>query len=71
MITPAHERQLNIPSCPHPSFIAHTGVHAHAHKHTHVYTHTQVRSYYLDLNLVGDYWGWYNSRSYHHTGMVS
>lgn len=32
---------------------------------------TKVRSYYLDLNLVGDYWGWYNSRSYHHTGMVS
>ena len=30
----------------------------------------QVRSYYLDLNLVGDYWGWYGSRSYHHTGMV-
>ena len=24
-----------------------------------------------DLNMVGDYWGWYNSRSYHHTGMVS
>ena len=21
--------------------------------------------------MVGDYWGWYNSRSYHHTGMVS
>ena len=32
---------------------------------------TKVRSYYLDMNLVGDYWGWYNSRSYHHTGMVS
>lgn len=32
---------------------------------------TKVRSYYLDLNLVGDYWGWYGSRSYHHTGMVS
>lgn len=28
----------------------------------------QVRSYYLDLNLVGDYWGWFGSRSYHHTG---
>ena len=24
-----------------------------------------------DLNLIGDYWGWFNSRSYHHTGMVS
>jgi len=23
------------------------------------------------MNLVGDYWGWYGSRSYHHTGMVS
>lgn len=32
---------------------------------------TKVRSYYLDLNLVGDYWGWYGSRSYHHTGMTS
>jgi alanine-glyoxylate transaminase / serine-glyoxylate transaminase / serine-pyruvate transaminase len=32
---------------------------------------TKVQSYYLDMNLVGDYWGWYGSRSYHHTGMVS
>lgn len=32
---------------------------------------TKVRSYYLDMNLVGDYWGWYGSRSYHHTGMVT
>lgn len=32
---------------------------------------TKIRSYYLDMNLVGDYWGWYGSRSYHHTGMVS
>lgn len=32
---------------------------------------SKVRSYYFDLNLVGDYWGWYGSRSYHHTGMVS
>ncbi len=23
------------------------------------------------MKLVGDYWGWYGSRSYHHTGMVS
>ena len=30
-----------------------------------------MRSYYLDMNLVGDYWGWFGSRSYHHTGMVS
>lgn len=29
---------------------------------------TKVRSYYLDLNLVGDYWGWFDKRSYHHTG---
>ena len=21
--------------------------------------------------MVGDYWGWYGGRSYHHTGMVS
>lgn len=32
---------------------------------------TKIRSYYLDMNLVGDYWGWFGSRSYHHTGMVS
>ena len=32
---------------------------------------TKVTSYNLDLNLVGDYWGWFGSRSYHHTGMVS
>lgn len=32
---------------------------------------TPVQSYYFDLNLVGDYWGWYGSRSYHHTGLVS
>ena len=24
----------------------------------------------FDLNLVGDYWGWFGSGSYHHTGMV-
>mmetsp|Transcript_9506 Transcript_9506/g.28846 ORF Transcript_9506/g.28846 Transcript_9506/m.28846 type:complete len:416 (-) Transcript_9506:304-1551(-) len=28
-------------------------------------------TYNLDLNLVGDYWGWFGKRSYHHTGMVS
>lgn len=32
---------------------------------------TKVASYYLDMTLVGDYWGWYDKRSYHHTGMVS
>ncbi len=32
---------------------------------------TKPGSYNLDLNLVGDYWGWFGSRSYHHTGMVS
>ncbi|KAK9842592.1 hypothetical protein WJX81_008023 [Elliptochloris bilobata] len=32
---------------------------------------TKPISFCWDLNLVGDYWGWYNSRSYHHTGMVS
>lgn len=25
-------------------------------------------TYNLDMNLVGDYWGWFNKRSYHHTG---
>ena len=28
----------------------------------------KVRSYYLDMNLVGDYWGWFGKRTYHHTG---
>ena len=28
-------------------------------------------SYNLDMNLVGDYWGWFGKRSYHHTGCVS
>lgn len=32
---------------------------------------TKVASYYLDMKLVGEYWGWYGSRAYHHTGMVS
>ncbi|KAG1673233.1 hypothetical protein FOA52_013113 [Chlamydomonas sp. UWO 241] len=32
---------------------------------------TPVATYNLDLNLVGDYWGWFGKRSYHHTGMVS
>ena len=32
---------------------------------------SKVTSYNLDLNLVGDYWGWFGTRSYHHTGMVS
>jgi alanine-glyoxylate transaminase / serine-glyoxylate transaminase / serine-pyruvate transaminase len=25
-------------------------------------------TYNLDMNLIGDYWGWWNKRSYHHTG---
>ncbi|KAK9807220.1 hypothetical protein WJX73_010527 [Symbiochloris irregularis] len=32
---------------------------------------SKVASYYFDLNLVGDYWGWYDKRFYHHTGMTS
>ena len=32
---------------------------------------TKPATYNLDLNLVGDYWGWFGKRSYHHTGMVS
>ena len=32
---------------------------------------TKPATYYLDLNLVGDYWGWFGGRSYHHTGLVS
>lgn len=25
-------------------------------------------TYNLDMKLIGDYWGWWNKRSYHHTG---
>lgn len=32
---------------------------------------TKVATYNLDMNLVGDYWGWYGKRWYHHTGPVS
>ncbi|KAK9818420.1 hypothetical protein WJX72_012441 [[Myrmecia] bisecta] len=32
---------------------------------------TKPTSYYFDMNLVGDYWGWFNKRFYHHTGPVS
>ncbi|KIY99826.1 Serine--pyruvate aminotransferase [Monoraphidium neglectum] len=32
---------------------------------------TKPATFNLDMNLIGDYWGWFNSRSYHHTGMVS
>jgi alanine-glyoxylate transaminase/serine-glyoxylate transaminase/serine-pyruvate transaminase len=32
---------------------------------------TKIASYNLDLNLIGDYWGWFGKRSYHHTGMIS
>ncbi|KAK9903304.1 hypothetical protein WJX75_002360 [Coccomyxa subellipsoidea] len=32
---------------------------------------TKVASYNFDLNLIGDYWGWFDKRSYHATGMIS
>lgn len=32
---------------------------------------TKPATYNLDMNLIGDYWGWFGSRSYHHTGPVS
>lgn len=32
---------------------------------------TKPASYNWDMNLVGDYWGWNGTRSYHHTGCVS
>jgi len=34
---------------------------------------TKVASYYLDMNLVGSYWGWFgkDKRMYHHTALVS
>lgn len=32
---------------------------------------TKPATYQNDLTLIGDYWGWYDKRFYHHTGMVS
>mmetsp|Transcript_31341 Transcript_31341/g.43476 ORF Transcript_31341/g.43476 Transcript_31341/m.43476 type:complete len:409 (+) Transcript_31341:205-1431(+) len=32
---------------------------------------TPVRTYNADLTLIGDYWGWFGGRSYHHTGPIS
>lgn len=32
---------------------------------------SKVASYNFDLTLIGDYWGWFDKRFYHHTGMVS
>eukprot|EP00201_Polytomella_parva_P022457 CAMPEP_0175040986 /NCGR_PEP_ID=MMETSP0052_2-20121109/1630_1 /TAXON_ID=51329 ORGANISM="Polytomella parva, Strain SAG 63-3" /NCGR_SAMPLE_ID=MMETSP0052_2 /ASSEMBLY_ACC=CAM_ASM_000194 /LENGTH=401 /DNA_ID=CAMNT_0016303383 /DNA_START=57 /DNA_END=1262 /DNA_ORIENTATION=- len=29
------------------------------------------QTYALDINLIGDYWGWFNKRFYHHTGPIS
>jgi alanine-glyoxylate transaminase/serine-glyoxylate transaminase/serine-pyruvate transaminase len=31
---------------------------------------TKPATYNLDLNLIGDYWGWFGKRSYHHTGRL-
>jgi len=30
-----------------------------------------VATYNCDMKLIGDYWGWYGGRSYHHTGPIS
>ncbi|KAK3272986.1 hypothetical protein CYMTET_18752 [Cymbomonas tetramitiformis] len=32
---------------------------------------TTVATYNMDMKLIGDYWGWYGGRSYHHTGPIS
>ena len=32
---------------------------------------TPVQSFMLDAKLFGDYWGWFDKRSYHHTGVIS
>eukprot|EP00959_Pyramimonas_sp_CCMP1952_P140912 2949425-Pyramimonas_sp.AAC.1 len=32
---------------------------------------TKVATYNADLKLIGDYWGWFGGRSYHHTGPIS
>lgn len=29
-----------------------------------------VATYNADMKLIGDYWGWYGKRSYHHTGPI-
>ena len=32
---------------------------------------TEVATYNADLKMIGDYWGWYDKRFYHHTALVS
>jgi len=32
---------------------------------------SKVETYNADLMLIGDYWGWFGKRSYHHTGPIS
>eukprot|EP00877_Chromochloris_zofingiensis_P003269 jgi/Chrzof1/12943/Cz07g13110.t1 len=32
---------------------------------------TKPATYNLDMTLIGDYWGWFGKRFYHHTGPVS
>lgn len=32
---------------------------------------TKPATFNLDMNLIGDYWGWFGKRSYHHTGPIS
>mmetsp|Transcript_39370 Transcript_39370/g.47736 ORF Transcript_39370/g.47736 Transcript_39370/m.47736 type:complete len:422 (+) Transcript_39370:79-1344(+) len=32
---------------------------------------TKVASYNFDMKLIGEYWGWFGARSYHHTGPIS
>jgi len=32
---------------------------------------TKPATFNLDMTMIGDYWGWFDKRSYHHTGVVS
>ena len=32
---------------------------------------TPMKTYNMDMKLIGDYWGWFGSRSYHHTAPIS
>ncbi|CAG9462368.1 unnamed protein product [Pedinophyceae sp. YPF-701] len=32
---------------------------------------TKPATFNLDMTMIGDYWGWWDKRSYHHTGVVS
>lgn len=59
------QKCLSAPPCGAPIALSERAVHKLQNRKT------PVQSYYFDLNLVGNYWGWFGARAYHHTGMVS